>query len=73
MAHLLVKRRLAGVSGRLPISPDSLNLSYLPSRLSFAKMASFFVHQDIFLLVSLLGVGSDFFFFFNKKLGISRT
>lgn len=51
------------MSSRQPVSPDSLSVRYLLSRLSFAKMASFFKYQGIFLLVSLLRVGSDFFFF----------
>lgn len=54
------------MSSLLPLSPESLSMSCLLSRLFPLpkwRVPSFFEYQGVCFLVSLLKVQSDFFFF----------
>lgn len=62
------------MSSLLPLSPESLSMSCLLSRLFPLpkwRVPSFFEYQGVCFLVSLLKVQSDFFSF--KKISISRA
>lgn len=68
-----VKRRQAGGSSRLPVSPDSLSVSYLLSRLFPLPKWLLSLNTRAFFFWFLCSEWGMIFFFFFKKLGISRT